>query len=108
MKILKDLSRKEFRSNFGEKHLCLSFLSTQKWAEEFSCFKYKNTKFSNGKKHIIDVVVNADMMNSQQQTDCFIKLSLVLQKPLKWHTIWLQVKKWQIVFGWQKGTVLNR
>lgn len=50
MKILKELSRKEFRSKFGDEYLCLSFLSTQKWSAGFSCFKCKNTKFSKRKK----------------------------------------------------------
>jgi len=50
MKILKELSRKEFHSKFGEESLCLSFLSSVKWAEGFSCFKCKNTKFLKGKK----------------------------------------------------------
>ena len=41
MKILKELSRKEFLSKFGEEGLCLSFLSS---------VKCKNTKFLKGKK----------------------------------------------------------
>ncbi|MEI6866322.1 hypothetical protein [Flavicella sp.] len=41
MKILKELSRKEFHSKFGEESLCLSFLSWVKWEEGFSCFKCK-------------------------------------------------------------------
>ena len=50
MKILKSLSRKEFRSQFGTPDLCLSFLSDQKWGDEFMCIKCKNVKFSKGKK----------------------------------------------------------
>lgn len=50
MKILKSLSRKEFRSQFGTPDLCLSFLSDQKWRDGFMCIKCKNVKFSKGKK----------------------------------------------------------
>ncbi len=50
MKILKELSRKEFRSKFGEESLCLSFLSSVKWEDGYCCSKCKNTKFSKGKK----------------------------------------------------------
>lgn len=50
MKILKELSRKEFRSKFGTKELCLSFLSDVKWADGYECLKCKNCKFSKGKK----------------------------------------------------------
>ena len=50
MKILKELSRKEFYAKFGEENLCLSFLSSVKWGEGFSCFKCKNIRFSKGKK----------------------------------------------------------
>ncbi len=50
MKILKELSRKEFHTKFGEESLCLSFLSSVKWEEGFSCFKCKNTKFLKGKR----------------------------------------------------------
>ena len=46
MKLLKSLSRKEFRSQFGTPDLRLSFLSNQKWQDEFICLKCKNGKFS--------------------------------------------------------------
>lgn len=78
MKILKDLSRKEFRSKFGEEHLCLSFLSTQKWAEGFSCFKCKNTKFFNGKKAHNRRCTKCGYDESPTANTLFIKLSLVL------------------------------
>ena len=50
MKILKELSRKEFYAKFGEESL--SFLSSVKWREGFTCIKCKNTKFSKGRKEL--------------------------------------------------------
>lgn len=50
MKILKELSRKEFRSKFGTEDLCLTYLSSVKWGEDYSCRKCKNTRFITGKK----------------------------------------------------------
>jgi len=49
MKILKELSRKEFRSKFGTEELCFLFLSEVKWSKGFACFKCKNKKYSKGK-----------------------------------------------------------
>jgi hypothetical protein len=50
MKILKSLSRKEFRSQFGTSDFCLSFLSDQKWQVGFICLKCKNNQCSKGKQ----------------------------------------------------------
>ena len=50
MKILKELSRKEFRAKFGSEDQCLAYLSIVKWGEEYSCRKCKNKRFSAGKK----------------------------------------------------------
>jgi hypothetical protein len=50
MKILKELSRKEFRSKFGSKDQCLAYLSSSKWGDVYSCIKCKNKRFSAGKK----------------------------------------------------------
>ena len=50
MKILKELSRKEFRAKFGSEDQCLHYLSATKWGEEYSCRKCKNERFSVGKK----------------------------------------------------------
>ena len=50
MKILKELSRKEFHAKFGDQNLCLLYLSSIKWSEGFTCIKCKNSKFSRGKK----------------------------------------------------------
>lgn len=50
MRILKELSRKEFRSKFGTNELCLSFLSDIKWSEGFECLKCKNKKHTREKK----------------------------------------------------------
>ena len=50
MKILKELSRKEFRSKFGTNELCLSFLSDVKWGDGYACIKCKNKKHLKGKK----------------------------------------------------------
>ena len=52
MKILKDISRNQFRSKFGTKELCLSFLSDIKWADGYQCIKCKNKKFLKGKKSL--------------------------------------------------------
>ena len=51
-KILKELSRKEFRSKFGTNELCLSFLSDIKWGDGYEWIKCKNNKYSKGKKSI--------------------------------------------------------
>ena len=50
MKILKELSRKEFSAKFGSADLCLSYLSLTKWGEEYSCRKCNNQRFGTGKK----------------------------------------------------------
>ena len=50
MKILKELSRKEFRSKFGTKELCLTFLSEVKWSEGYCCNKCNNKNYSKGKR----------------------------------------------------------
>jgi len=50
MKILKELSRKEFKAKFGSEDQCLDYLSAIKWSEKYSCRKCKNEQFSAGKK----------------------------------------------------------
>tara|TARA_R110002072_G_scaffold243015_2_gene402064 strand:+ start:104 stop:493 length:390 start_codon:yes stop_codon:yes gene_type:complete len=50
MKILKELSRKEFRSKFSAKEFCLTFLSEVKWPDDFCCHKCNNKNYSKGKK----------------------------------------------------------
>jgi hypothetical protein len=50
MKILKELSRKEFRSKFGSKDQCLAYLADTKWGVEYCCRKCKNKRFIAGKK----------------------------------------------------------
>ena len=49
MRILKELSRKEFQSKFGTNELCLSFLSDIKWGDGYECIKCKNNKYSKEK-----------------------------------------------------------
>ena len=49
MKIIEELSRKEFRSRLGEKEQYLSFLATSKWADGYKCLRCKNSKYSRGK-----------------------------------------------------------
>lgn len=49
MKILKELSRKEFRNKYGTEDQCLSYLSEQKWEKGYTCIKCKNTSFCKGK-----------------------------------------------------------
>ena len=50
MKILKGLSRREFREQFGTEEQCLVFLSRLKWGDNYSCFKCENKKYGSGKK----------------------------------------------------------
>ena len=50
MKILKELSRKEFRDKFGTEDQCLAYLALTKWGEEYTCRKCKNERFIAGKK----------------------------------------------------------
>jgi hypothetical protein len=52
MKILKGLSRRDFRERFGTKEQCLLYLSAVKWADGFVCFRCKNSTFSKGKKEL--------------------------------------------------------
>ncbi|MFT4757353.1 MAG: hypothetical protein ACI91R_002006, partial [Vicingaceae bacterium] len=47
MKILKELSRKEYLSKFGSKDQCLAYT---KWGVEYCCRKCKNKRFIAGKK----------------------------------------------------------
>ena len=49
MRILKELSRQEFRKRFGADEQCLAYLSGLKWSLGYSCFKCGNTKYSAGK-----------------------------------------------------------
>lgn len=39
MKLLKELTRKEFKSQFGTKTLCLSYLASRKWVNGYKCRK---------------------------------------------------------------------
>jgi hypothetical protein len=50
MKVLKELSRREFISKFGSKDQCLAYLADTKWGVEYCCRKCKNKRFSRGKK----------------------------------------------------------
>ena len=50
MKILKELSRKEFRLKFGSEELCLAYLTEAKWNVGYSCRKCNNKRFISGKK----------------------------------------------------------
>lgn len=50
MKILKGLSRQEFREQFGTEEQCLAFLSASKWGDDYSCLKCKNEKYCTGRK----------------------------------------------------------
>ena len=49
MKVLKELSRTEFKSKFGEEEQCLSFLASTKWSEGYNCLKCHKGKYSKGK-----------------------------------------------------------
>lgn len=54
MKILKELarkelSRKEFRKEYGSSEQCLAYLSIQKWQEGYICIKCKNSVYFVGK-----------------------------------------------------------
>jgi hypothetical protein len=50
MKILKSLSRKEFRSKFGTQEQCFTYLAEVKWELGYSCIKCKNQHYCSGKK----------------------------------------------------------
>ena len=77
MKILKELSRKEFRDKFGTKDQCLAYLAIAKWGEKYICRKCKNDRFITGKKtfnrRLIDVVLVAVMTSHPPNTPCFTK-----------------------------------
>ena len=73
MKILKELSGKEFRDKFGTKDQCLAYLAMAKWGEEYTCRKCKNDRFITGKRRLIDVVLDAVMTSHLPHTPCFTK-----------------------------------
>jgi transposase-like protein len=50
MKILKSLSRKEFKNRFGTIEQCLAYLADEKWRFGYSCTKCQNENYSKGKK----------------------------------------------------------
>ena len=56
MKILKELSRKEFHAKFWEENLYLSFLSSTKWSEGWSGYKPLKENFPN----LTQIVSNED------------------------------------------------
>jgi hypothetical protein len=51
MKLLKELSRKEFMIQFGTKDQCLMHLADQKWSAGFECRKCGNHDHTRGRTH---------------------------------------------------------
>jgi|SRR5680860_981884 len=51
MKIIKELSRKNFKKQFGTSEQCLDYLSSTKWSLGYSCNKCKNTNYIRGKQY---------------------------------------------------------
>ncbi len=49
MRILKELSRQEFRERFGSEEQCLEYLAKHKWLLGYECLKCKNKKYSAGR-----------------------------------------------------------
>ncbi|MCA1751116.1 MAG: IS1595 family transposase [Cryomorphaceae bacterium] len=49
MRLLKELSRKEFRKNFGTKEQCMAYLSQKKWADGYQCRKCSSEHYIKGK-----------------------------------------------------------
>lgn len=49
MRLLKELSRKEFRKKFGTKEQCMAYLSQQKWADGYKCRKCSSEHYIAGK-----------------------------------------------------------
>jgi hypothetical protein len=50
MKILKSLSREDFKEKFGTKEQCLIYLSNEKWGDFYTCIKCEKTKYCEGRK----------------------------------------------------------
>lgn len=50
MKLLKELSRKEFKKQFGTKELCMLHLANIKWEDGYTCRKCCHTLYINGKQ----------------------------------------------------------
>ncbi len=50
MKVLKELSRREFRAKFGTEDQCLAYLAEIKWSDGYRCRKCRNERYSAGKK----------------------------------------------------------
>ncbi len=50
MKLLKEISRKKFREQFGTKELCLKHLANQKWSGGYLCRKCSGESYIQGKQ----------------------------------------------------------
>ena len=50
MKILKSLSKEDFKEKFGTKEQCLIYLSNEKWGDFYTCIKCEKTKYCEGRK----------------------------------------------------------
>jgi len=51
MKIIKELSRKNFKKQFGTREQCLDYLSLTKWSLGYCCVKCENTNYIKGKQY---------------------------------------------------------
>lgn len=49
MRLLKELSRKEFREMFGTKEQCMAYLAQKKWADGYTCKKCSSEYYIAGK-----------------------------------------------------------
>jgi hypothetical protein len=73
MKIVKELDRDTYKSRFETKLACYQYLADQKWSNGYFC--KKNATIVNTpevSKHVVEGVVNADMMNLPLQIPYFI------------------------------------
>ncbi len=69
--IFRGVNSIKFNQRFKDDNDCLDYLSQIKWENGFVCKDVKTINFVTVKIHIIEDVLNVDMMKVQQQGLCW-------------------------------------
>lgn len=80
MRISKELTRDQFKENFGTDELCLSYLADQKWKDGFTCKKCSHNKSCNAKKVFSKRCTKCGYVESPTAHTMFHKLKFGLSK----------------------------
>jgi hypothetical protein len=96
MKILKELSRKEYLFKFGSKDHCLV---DTKWRVEYCCGKGKNSRFSAGKKEYNKCCSRCGYDESPSSHTLFHKIKFGIENGFEMADDIAQVRKAPAVFG---------